>query len=162
MRGTWPTKARKSRRAAWGYRHQFNIADSGLGSRGPRVHNDRAGEVGRTLNAKDFDLERIFGEEGAQIVHLSGLIAALSPDASLLPRGRPCCEEARHPRLVRPQLPGVVLGGREKELRDVFAEIASLSDILIGNEEDFQLASAPRARRPEATRWPRRSTDSRR
>ncbi|HBO44213.1 MAG TPA: 2-keto-3-deoxygluconate kinase, partial [Planctomycetaceae bacterium] len=33
----------------WGYRHQFNIADSGFGSRGPRVHNDRAGEVGRTL-----------------------------------------------------------------------------------------------------------------
>ena len=25
----------------WGYRHQFNIADSGHGSRGPRVHNDR-------------------------------------------------------------------------------------------------------------------------
>ncbi|HNW57850.1 MAG TPA: sugar kinase, partial [Bacteroidales bacterium] len=24
----------------WGYRHQFNIADSGYGSRGPRVHND--------------------------------------------------------------------------------------------------------------------------
>ena len=39
----------------WGYRHQFNIADSGLGSRGPRVWNDRAGEVGRTLNVKDFD-----------------------------------------------------------------------------------------------------------
>ena len=33
----------------WGYRHQFNIADSGYGSRGPRVCNDRAGEVGRTL-----------------------------------------------------------------------------------------------------------------
>ena len=30
----------------WGYRHQFNIADSGVGSRGPRVQNDRAGEVG--------------------------------------------------------------------------------------------------------------------
>ena len=41
----------------WGYRHQFNIADSGFGVRGPRVHNDRAGEVGRTLNVKDFDLE---------------------------------------------------------------------------------------------------------
>src|SRR5687767_15353829 len=25
----------------WGYRHQFNIADSGFGSRGPRVWNDR-------------------------------------------------------------------------------------------------------------------------
>ena len=62
----------------WGYRHQFNLADSGYGARGPRVHNDRAGEVGRTLDAKDFDLERIFGTEGVQIVHLSGLIAALS------------------------------------------------------------------------------------
>ena len=55
----------------WGYRHQFNIADSGTGSRGPRVHNDRAGEVGRTLNVKDFDLDRIFGKEGVQIMHLS-------------------------------------------------------------------------------------------
>ena len=45
----------------WGYRHQFNLADSGCGSRGPRVCNDRAGEVGRTLNVKDFDLDRIFG-----------------------------------------------------------------------------------------------------
>ena len=48
----------------WGYRHQINIADSGYGSRGPRVWNDRAGEVGRTLNVKDFDLDRIFGQEG--------------------------------------------------------------------------------------------------
>ena len=30
----------------WGYRHQFNLADSGSGVRGPRVQNDRAGEVG--------------------------------------------------------------------------------------------------------------------
>jgi 2-dehydro-3-deoxygluconokinase len=30
----------------WGYRHQFNIADTGWGPRGPRVYNDRAGEVG--------------------------------------------------------------------------------------------------------------------
>ena len=74
----------------WGYRHQFNIADSGFGLRGPRVHNDRAGEVGRTLSVKDFDLDRIFGKEGVQIVHLSGLIAALSPEASQF-----CLEIAR-------------------------------------------------------------------
>src|SRR6056297_79283 len=74
----------------WGYRHQINIADSGYGSRGPRVCNDRAGEVGRTLNVKDFDLERIFGEEGVRIVHLSGLIAAMSPET-----GRFCLEVAR-------------------------------------------------------------------
>ena len=74
----------------WGYRHQINIADSGFGSRGPRVLNDRAGEVGRTLNVKDFELERIFGEEGVQIVHMSGLIAALSPET-----GTFCLEIAR-------------------------------------------------------------------
>ena len=74
----------------WGYRHQFNIADTGYGSRGPRVHNDRAGEVGRTLNVKDFDLERIFDKEGVQVVHLSGLIGALSPET-----GNFCLELAR-------------------------------------------------------------------
>jgi 2-dehydro-3-deoxygluconokinase len=73
----------------WGYRHQFNIADMGFGSRGPRVHNDRAGR-GRTLNVKDFDLDRIFGKEGVQIVHLSGLIGALSPETSTF-----CLELAR-------------------------------------------------------------------
>ena len=71
----------------WGYRHQFNIADSGFGLRAPRVWNDRAGEVGRTLSAADFDLDRIFGEEGVGILHLSGLIAAMSPETTQ------CCLE---------------------------------------------------------------------
>ena len=62
----------------WGYRHQINMADSGAGTRGPRVQNDRAGEVGRELDTRDFDLERIFNHDGAKIVHMSGLVAALS------------------------------------------------------------------------------------
>ena len=49
----------------WGYRHQINMADSGWGSRGPRVQNDRAGEVGLELCADDFDLNRIFVEQKA-------------------------------------------------------------------------------------------------
>ena len=32
---------------------------------------DRAGEVGRTLSIDDFDVERIFGQEGVGILHLS-------------------------------------------------------------------------------------------
>jgi 2-dehydro-3-deoxygluconokinase len=124
----------------WGYRHQFNIADSGYGSRGPRVHNDRAGEVGRTLNVKDFDLDRIFGEEGVQIMHLSGLIAALSPETSEF-----CLELARaakkHDTRISFDLNyrASFWEGREAELSEAFTEIASLSDILVGNEEDFQL-----------------------
>lgn len=125
----------------WGYRHQFNIADSGYGMRAPRVTNDRAGEVGRTLNIKDFDLDRIFGEEGVQILHLSGLIAALSPDT-----GKFCLELARAAKKY-----GTLVSfdlnyrasfwvNREEELSRIFKEIAGAADILIGNEEDFQLA----------------------
>ncbi len=125
----------------WGYRHQFNIADSGTGSRGPRVHNDRAGEVGRTLNVKDFDLDRIFGEEGCQIVHLSGLIAALSPET-----GRFCLEIARAAKKHGTKISfdlnyrASFWKNREEELSKIFEEIAGVSDILVGNEEDFQLA----------------------
>jgi len=124
----------------WGYRHQINIADSGFGSRGPRVFNDRAGEVGRTLDVKDFDLERIFGDEGVQIVHMSGLIAALSPKTSKF-----CLEIAKaakkHGTLISFDLNyrASFWKGREEELRRNFTEIANVSDILIGNEEDFQL-----------------------
>ncbi len=124
----------------WGYRHQFNLADSGCGTRGPRVHNDRAGEVGRTLNVKDFDLERIFGTEGVQIMHLSGLIGALSPDTSNF-----CLELARAAKKHGTRISfdlnhrASFWKGRESELHEIFAEIASLTDILVGNEEDFQL-----------------------
>jgi len=124
----------------WGYRHQFNIADSGFGSRGPRVHNDRAGEVGRTLSVNDFDLERIFGREGVEIVHLSGLIAALSPET-----GTFCLELARAARKHGTRISfdlnhrASFWKGREEELRRIFLEIAAASDVLVGNEEDFQL-----------------------
>lgn len=124
----------------WGFRHQFNIADSGFGLRAPRVWNDRAGEVGLTLSCNDFDSERIFGQEGVSILHLSGLIAAMSPDTTA------CClalarTAKKYGTLVSFDLNyrATFWKGREEELRQAFYEIASLSDILIGNEEDFQL-----------------------
>jgi 2-dehydro-3-deoxygluconokinase len=124
----------------WGFRHQMNIADSGYGTRGPRVHNDRAGEVGRTLNVKDFDLRRIFAEEGAQIMHLSGLVAALSTET-----GKFCLELSRAAKKNGTRISfdlnhrASFWKGREEELGKIFAEIAGLADILVGNEEDFQL-----------------------
>lgn len=124
----------------WGYRHQINIADSGYGLRGPRVLNDRAGEVGRILNVKDFDLDKLFREDGVQILHLSGLIAALSPET-----GEFCLELAKIAKqngtLVSFDLNyrASFWENREDELKEIFDEISALSDILIGNEEDFQL-----------------------
>ncbi len=124
----------------WGYRHQFNLADSGIGARGPRVQNDRAGEVARTLNAKDFDLDRIFGDEGVQVIHISGLIGALSPET-----GQFCLELARAAKKYGTRIAfdlnhrASFWAGREAELREIFLEIAGVADILVGNEEDYQL-----------------------
>lgn len=124
----------------WGYRHQFNIADSGFGLRAPRVWNDRAGEIGRTLSAEDFDLDRIFGQEGVAILHISGLIAAMSEETTA------CClavaEAAKkYGTLVSFDLNyrATFWKGREEELRAAFHKIASVADVLVGNEEDFQL-----------------------
>ena len=124
----------------WGYRHQFNIADSGFGLRAPRVWNDRAGEVGRTLSIDEFDIPRIFGQEGVAILHISGLIAAMSPETTQ------CCLELaraakRYGTLVSFDLNyrATFWKGREEELREAFHQIASAADVLVGNEEDFQL-----------------------
>ena len=124
----------------WGWRHQFNIADSGFGMRAARVWNDRAGEIGRTLDAADYDTERIFGQEGVGVLHLSGLIAAMSEETTR------CCltlarEAKKYGTLVSFDLNyrASFWKGREAELSAAFKEIASVADILVGNEEDFQL-----------------------
>ncbi len=124
----------------WGYRHQFNIADSGFGYRAPRVWNDRAGEVGRTLSADDFDMPRIFGEEGVEILHISGLIAAMSEDTT-----KCCLAIAQAAKQYGTKVSfdlnyrATFWEGREAELSEAFGKIASCADILCGNEEDFQL-----------------------
>lgn len=121
----------------WGYRHQINMADSGFGLRGPRVWNDRAGEVGRTLKAEDFDLDRIFRQEGVEIMHLSGLIAALAPQfcLALAQKARANGTRVSFDLNYRASF----WKGQEQQLGEVFRKIASMADILIGNEEDFQL-----------------------
>lgn len=125
----------------WGYRHQFNIADSGFGVRAPRVHNDRAGEVGRTLKVEDFDVERIFNQDGAEMMHISGLFAALSPET-----GQLCLKLSEYARASGTRISfdlnhrASFWKNREAELLEIFTAIAERSDVLIGNEEDYQLA----------------------
>ena len=88
------------------------------------------------MNVNDFDLDRIFRIEGVQIVHLSGLIAALSPETSEF-----CLQIARFAKKYGTRISfdlnyrASFWKGREEELSRIFTEIASLSDILIGNEE---------------------------
>lgn len=116
----------------WGLRHQINFAESGFGVRGARVYNDRAGEVGRTLDLEDFDLEKLFVRDGVKILHMSGLIAALSPQT-----GKFCLELARMAKQT-----GTLISfdmnyresfwkGRQEELTEIFSRIASEADILM-------------------------------
>ena len=75
-----------------------------------------------------------------QIVHLSGLIGALSPETSTF-----CLELARAAKKYGTRIAfdlnyrASFWKGREQELSAIFKEIASVADILVGNEEDFQL-----------------------
>ncbi len=114
---------------------------AGSACAGPRVWNDRTGEVGRTLSIDEFDVERFFGREGVEILHLSGLIAALFAETAVF-----CSELAKRAKSYGTRVSfdlnyrASFWNGREAELRAVFHEIASVSDILVGNEEDFQLA----------------------
>ncbi len=124
----------------WGYRHQFNIADGGFGVRAPRVLNDRAGEVGLTLNKNDFDIEDLFKNQGVKILHLSGLVCALSDNTAEF------CLECANVAKKNGTIISFDLNYREsfwkdrkEKLSSVFSSIASISDVLIGNEEDFQL-----------------------
>lgn len=125
----------------WGLRHQINIADSGFGYRAPRVHNDRSGEVGRELDASYFDLDTLFQEDGVKLIHISGLIAALSEKSASF-----CVDLARKAKKYNTKISFDInyrasfWANRHDELSASFQEIASLADILIGNEEDFQLA----------------------
>lgn len=123
----------------WGFRHQFNIADTGFGLRGPRVHNDRAGEVGATLSAEDFDLIRIFEQEGVQVLHLSGLIAAISQQTAqfcldLIDIARKNGTRISLDMNYRPSF----WQNREKELQQVFRRITESADFLFASTEDFE------------------------
>ena len=69
----------------WGYRHQFNIADSGFGLRAPIVWNDRTGEVGLTLSIDEFDIPRICSLVKTRISRLDELPAMVDFLAETLP-----------------------------------------------------------------------------
>ena len=96
--------------------------------------------MGRTLDAKDYDAKAIFGKDGVAILHLSGLIAAMSPETT-----KACLALAKSAKkygtLVSFDLNyrATFWKGREAELAKAFHQIASVADILVGNEEDFQL-----------------------
>ena len=125
----------------WGYRHQFNIADSGYGSRGPRVQNGSGWRGWTNPERQGFR----FGShlwQGGRAGHAS-VGADRRPFARnqhILPR---TCPERRKKYGTRISFDlnhrASFWKNREKELHAIFKEITELADVVVGNEEDFQL-----------------------
>jgi 2-dehydro-3-deoxygluconokinase len=118
----------------------LNFTERGFGVRAALGCSDRAWSAASQIRPGDFDWERIFGRDGVRWFHCGGIFAALSettPDAAL----EALVAARRHGTIVswdlnfRPSL-WKAIGGTDRA-REVNRRIASLVDVMIGNEEDF-------------------------
>lgn len=121
-------------------RNGLNFTERGFGVRGARGCSDRGHSAASQLKPGDINWRRIFHEEGARFFHCGGIFAALSettPDVA-----REAMEMAREA--------GTIVSydlnyrsslwkshGGQKKAREVNRQLASMIDIMIGNEEDF-------------------------
>lgn len=124
-------------------RNGLNFTERGFGVRGAVGCSDRGHTAASQLKPGDIDWERIFGREGARWFHCGGIFAALSETTPLV------AEEAmraakKYGTIIsydlnyRPSL-WKSIGGTEKA-REVNRGLASLIDVMLGNEEDFTAA----------------------
>jgi len=124
-------------------RNPLNFVEAGFGVRAALGISDRAHSAASQLKRGDVDWEKIFGEEGVRWFHTGGIFAALSettPDVIF-----EAMEIAKkHGTIIsydlnyRPSLWKSV--GGEKRAMEVNRRVASLVDVMIGNEEDFTAA----------------------
>jgi len=117
-------------------------SDRGMGLRGPSVFYNRANEAAAQLGPGDFDWRAIFGA-GVRWFHSGGIFAALSETTPAL-----IVEAMRAARAAgaivsfdlnyRAKL-WKAFGGADRA-RSVIGSIVEHVDVLVGNEEDLQLA----------------------
>jgi len=118
-------------------------SDRGIGVRAPEVWYDRANEAGALLAPGDFDWKHLFTMEGVRWFHSGGVFASLSPTTSrLIIEGATAAHEAgivvSYDLNFRKKLWDASEGGASRAVV-VNQDIAALTDVLIGNEEDLQL-----------------------
>lgn len=121
-------------------RNGLNFTERGFGLRAARGMYDRGNTAVSQLRPGEIDWDEIFGAEGARWFHCGGVFAALSETTAAV------AEEAmaaarRHSTIVSYDLNyrssmWRTIGGPERA-RQVNGELASLVDVMFGNEEDF-------------------------
>lgn len=124
-------------------RNGLNFTERGFGARGAVGCSDRGHTAVSQLKPGEIDWEKIFGQEGARWFHCGGIFCALSETTPLV--AKEAMEAAkRHGTIISYDLnyreslwKGI--GGHDKA-REVNRSLASLVDVMIGNEEDFTAA----------------------
>jgi len=121
-------------------RNGLNFTERGFGVRAAVGCSDRGHTAVSQLRPGDVDWAQIFEREGARWFHTGGIFCALSETTALV--AKEAMEAARASGAIvsydlnyRPSLWKSV-GGKERA-REVNRELASLVDVMLGNEEDF-------------------------
>jgi 2-dehydro-3-deoxygluconokinase len=121
-------------------RNGLNFTERGFGVRAALGCSDRGHTAASQLKPGDIDWEKIFSEEGARWFHTGGIFCALSETTPAV--AREAMEAARrHGAIISFDLNyrdslWQAIGGKPRA-REVNRELASLVDVMIGNEEDF-------------------------
>jgi len=119
------------------------FSDRGYGVRGPKVFYNRSNEAAALLKPGDFDFDKIFAEDGIAWAHTGGIFCALSESSAALAleylrKGR------QHNAITSLDLNFRKLlwedKGGTKKAQAVLRPIVEHVDVLVGNEEDLQLA----------------------
>ncbi|AQP46762.1 sugar kinase [Tessaracoccus aquimaris] len=121
-------------------RNGLNFTERGFGVRSAIGVSDRGHTAISQLSPDDLALDRLFGELGVRWLHTGGIYAALSEQSAETARAVMAAAK-RHGTVIsydlnyRPSL-WQSLGGQAKA-QEVNRDLASLVDVMIGNEEDF-------------------------
>jgi 2-dehydro-3-deoxygluconokinase len=118
----------------------LNFTERGFGVRGAVGCSDRANAAASQLKPGDVDWKQLFEKEGVRWFHCGGIFAALSSTTSELvieamEAARAAGTTISYDLNFRPSL-WKSQGGTARAV-EVNRKIASLVDVMIGNEEDF-------------------------
>jgi 2-dehydro-3-deoxygluconokinase len=121
-------------------RNGLNFTERGFGARGALGCADRGNTAASKLKPGDIDWEHLFGEHGVRWFHTGGIFAALSASApDVVIEALTCARKhgtmTSYDLNYRPSL-WQEFGGLER-CQEVNREIATMIDVMIGNEEDF-------------------------
>lgn len=121
-------------------RNALNFTERGFGVRGALGVSDRGHTATSQMRPDDVDWDQLFGEVGVRWLHTGGIFAGLSPTTAATAKAAMAAAR-RHGTVVSFDLNYRTslwkeAGGLDGA-RATMTELASLVDVMLGNEEDF-------------------------